>query len=73
MASTLFNPIPRTTVTNGEIIGGRTGFTLEAGRCLVSLAEIDGREYLLITGGAPSPDGNRILHLLDALYIFDQL
>jgi D-alanyl-D-alanine carboxypeptidase (penicillin-binding protein 5/6) len=73
MSSTLFRPLPRTTVTNGEIIGGRTGFTWEAGRCLISLAVIDGVEYILVTGSAPSFDDNRIKHLLDALYIFDQI
>jgi len=73
LTSTMFGLIPRTTVTNGQIIGGRTGFTLEAGRCLVSLAVIDGHEYLLVTGGAPNLPENQIKHLLDAIYIFDQI
>ena len=71
--STLFSPIPRTEVTNGEIIGGRTGFTLEAGRCLISLAVINGREYILVTGAAENTFENRIQHLLDAIFIFDQV
>jgi D-alanyl-D-alanine carboxypeptidase (penicillin-binding protein 5/6) len=73
MESTLFGPIPRTVVTNGAIIGGRTGFTWEAGRCLISLAVIDGVEYILVTGAAPNLAENRIKHLLDALYIYDQI
>lgn len=73
MKSTMFGNMPRTQVTNGEIIGGRTGFTLSAGRCLASLAVINGNEYILVTGGAPNLADNRTLHLMDALYIFDQL
>ena len=33
---------------NGIILGGKTGYTQEAGLCLASLAEVGGREYLLI-------------------------
>jgi len=73
MTSTLFRHLPRTTVKNGEILGGRTGFTPEAGRCLISLAVINGREYILATGGAENTPENQIQHLLDALYIYDQL
>ena len=73
MSSTLFANLPRQGVANGFILGGRTGFTHMAGRCLVSLAVIDGEEYLLVTGGAPNLENNRIMHLADALTIFDQL
>lgn len=46
LESTMFASIPRTTVTNGKVIGGKTGFTLEAGRYLVSLAIVNGTEYI---------------------------
>jgi len=73
LESTMFKNLPRTEVTHGEIIGGRTGFTLEAGRCLISLAKINDREYILVTAGAINSYENTIQHLLDALYIYDQL
>ena len=71
--STLFKNLPQTELTNGLIIGGRTGFTLEAGRCLISLAKINGKEYILVTGGAINTPENQIQHLLDAIYIYEQL
>ncbi len=35
------------------LIGGKTGYTRAAGRCLALLYECDGREYALITLGSP--------------------
>ena len=73
LESTMFAFLPRTRVRNGEIIGGKTGFTWEAGRCLISLGDINGREYILFTAGAENSEDNSIQHLLDAIYIYDQL
>lgn len=73
LESTMFTNLPRLNVANGMIIGGRTGFTHEAGRCLISLANIRGTEYILLTAGARNSEDNTIQHLLDALYIYDQL
>lgn len=39
-------------VENYKILGGKTGFTEEAGLCLASLAEINGHRYILVTFGA---------------------
>ena len=41
-----FNQIPYVT-------GGKTGYTEAAGRCLASVAEVEGTEYILVTVGAP--------------------
>jgi len=56
----------------GEILGGRTGFTTPAGRCMASLAT-DGRsEFILITFGIPDPDfTNTSAHVDDALVIYE--
>ena len=43
-------------VTDGEILGGKTGYTKAAGLCLASLAKVEGQEYILVTAGA---DENR--------------
>lgn len=64
------------------IIGGKTGFTEEAGQCLATLAKVEGQTYLLVTAGAgaqaagPGPDYVPILkplHVLDAATIYKQL
>jgi len=49
------------------ILGGRTGFTNEAGQCLASFAEINGERFVLVTSGAKA-NGN---HMTQALHIDD--
>ena len=60
-------------VTGGEIIGGKTGYTGEAGLCLASLAAISGREYILITTGADGNHETEQFHITDAFTVFNQL
>ena len=50
--STMFKNLSDTTVIDGKIMGGKTGFTSEAGCCLASFAEIDDIESILVTAGA---------------------
>jgi len=71
MHSTLFANAEQTTFTGGEIIGGRTGFTTPAGRCLASLATNGVDEFILITFGAPDYLENQTAHILDALMIYE--
>ena len=72
MHSTLFTFAPQTTFEGGEILGGRTGFTTPAGRCLASLATNGTDDFILITFGAPDPDfTNQTAHILDALMIYE--
>jgi D-alanyl-D-alanine carboxypeptidase (penicillin-binding protein 5/6) len=69
MLSTLFNNILSNEFEGGKIIGGRTGFTPQAGRCLASLATNGVDEYILITFGAPNEIANETAHILDAFQI----
>jgi len=71
MHSTLFTAAPQTQFEGGEILGGRTGFTTPAGRCLASLATDEIDEFILITFGARSSDSDEISHILDALMIYE--
>lgn len=50
--STMYKGMSDQSVVGGEILGGKTGFTNSAGLCLASVAEIEGREYILVTMGA---------------------
>lgn len=70
--STMFKSLPSTAVTGGEIKGGKTGYTSEAGLCLASFAEIEGREYILVTAGAPGEAGTA-RHVQDAEEIYNRL
>lgn len=69
--STMFNNLSSTEVTGGEILGGKTGFTNAAGFCLASFAEIDGREYIVVTGGASGATGAE--HVWDALEVYNRI
>ncbi len=70
--STLFKNLPDSSVTGGHIMGGKTGYTGEAGHCLASFAEIEGREYILVTAGASQKRGPTI-HIEDAKIIYNRL
>ena len=50
--STLFANISSAGFEGGSILGGKTGYTENAGQCLASLAEKCGERFILITCGA---------------------
>lgn len=64
--STLFKKLDDPTFPDGEILGGKTGYTQKARLCLASLAEKDGVLYILVTAGAPGDHQTLPYHILDA-------
>ena len=74
LASTLFASIGNSVLDNDvSILGGKTGFTDEAGHCLASFAEMDDEtEYILVTAGAFS-EVNDYTNISDAKYVYGQL
>ena len=71
--STMFKNLSDPTVTGGKILGGKTGYTSEAGHCLASFAEIEGREYIFVTAGAPGSEVNNIPHIQDAVTVYNRV
>lgn len=71
--STMFKHMSSTSVNGGEIEGGKTGYTSDAGQCLASLAKVDGTEYILVTAGAPGSSSTGSLHIEDAQYVYNQI
>lgn len=71
--STMFKYMDSTEVVGGEIIGGKTGYTEEAGLCLASLAEVDGKEYILVTAKANGTHQTEQFHILDAINVYSQI
>ena len=71
--STLFSRLDSPGFEGGLILGGKTGFTNEAGQCLASLAEKDGKKYLLITSGAYGNNQTQKLHIDDAFNIYSEI
>lgn len=68
--STMFKNLSDSAVTGGQILGGKTGYTGEAGYCLASFAEIEGVEYILVTAGAYTGTNP---HIQDAVTIYNRL
>jgi D-alanyl-D-alanine carboxypeptidase (penicillin-binding protein 5/6) len=68
--STLFANIDTPDFPDGFILGGKTGYTEEAGQCLASLAEKDGTRFILVTCGAYGDHRTRKLHIDDAFAVY---
>ena len=71
--STLFRSLNDPSVTGGRILGGKTGYTSDAGYCLASYAEIEGKEYILVTAAAPADGSDETPHIQDAVKIYNRL
>lgn len=71
--STMFQNIKNPVVNGGKILGGKTGFTDEAGLCLASLAQKNGKEYVLITAGAAGNHKSEQYNIDDAFTVYNKL
>ncbi len=71
--STLSQSLKDQTLPGREILGGKTGYTNEAGLCLASLAQIDGREYILVTAGAKGDHKTEQYNIDDAYEVYKNL
>ena len=70
MSNTLLSKIPG---AERAIVGGKTGYTPEAGLCLASLLEKNGHYFLLITTNATGNIRVEPLHVQDALRVHEAL
>ncbi len=71
--STMFKKMDSPEVNGGEIEGGKTGYTGEAGQCLASLAKVDDVEYILVTAGAPGGPSTEPYHIEDAKAVYNRI
>jgi D-alanyl-D-alanine carboxypeptidase (penicillin-binding protein 5/6) len=59
---------------DGLIVGGKTGYTGEAGQCLASYMEKGGERFILVTAAARPEDFHKqALHIDDMLMVFGAL
>lgn len=70
--STMFEKIGLTEFDGGEIIGGKTGYTQQAGLCLASLAVKNGKNYILVTTGAEGNPRSEQYNITDAFRIYGE-
>lgn len=61
------------TMSQVTLLGGKTGYTSQAGLCLASFARVGDREYLLVTAGAKGNHYTDPFHIEDALDVYGQL
>ncbi len=66
LTSTMFSRMYGDEVDTVKIISGKTGYTMEAGNCLVSYAERGQDKYIAVTAGA----ANRWNVIFDDFYIY---
>ena len=71
--STLFQNLEDQAIPGGEILGGKTGYTEEAGLCLASLARKNGQEYTLVTASAKGDHKSEQYDIDDACEVYRAL
>ena len=73
VTNTLLRELNGDEIRTGKILGGKTGYTSEAGLCLASIAEVKEKEYLLVTAGALGNHETEKYHIEDAVKAYRQL
>lgn len=74
LESTMFRKVKDPQIDGGgTLLGGKTGYTGEAGLCLASLAEVNGADYILVTMGAHGNNSTEPFHLLDAFNLYGHI
>lgn len=68
--STMFRRLENPYLNDGEILGGKTGYTGEAGLCLGSLARRGDREFIFVSTGAESSWSGEPYYITDAKQVY---
>lgn len=71
--STTFEKLNDNNIDGGKILGGKTGYTEEAGLCLASLAEVDNQEYIMISAGAQGDHHSEQYNITDAVAVYSSI
>lgn len=72
-SSRMFKNMISSELPGGEILGGKTGYTEDAGLCLASLARVNSQEYILVTVGADGSPQTEQYNIKDAFSVFSRL
>lgn len=71
--STMYKRLGDQKIIDGEILGGKTGYTDKAGLCLASLAKVGELEYILITTGAKGDHHTEQYNIIDAIAVYNSI
>lgn len=72
-SSLMFQEMEQSGVASDYILGGKTGYTSEAGLCLASVGTAGDKTYALITAKADGSHDTQPYHILDAVSVFQKL
>ena len=72
LSNTIFSFLAGADVQNGRILGGKTGYTDDAGQCLASAAQIGDTVYILVTTNAGADETGTHYNVTDAVDIYDR-
>lgn len=68
LKSTMFERVSKDGIDGVDIVGGKTGYTVQSGHCLASLAVKNGKTYIAVIGGGTS----RYTPVYDTLKFFEE-
>jgi len=71
--STMSKGLSDQNIIGGKILGGKTGYTEEAGLCLASLAQKGKQEYILVTAGAKGDNHSEQYNITDAVAVYNSI
>jgi D-alanyl-D-alanine carboxypeptidase (penicillin-binding protein 5/6) len=71
LTSSVFSRIRTASFDGGRILGGKTGWTGEAGQCLASLAEKNGNRYIFVSTGNNVEANGTAYNFEDALNAYE--
>lgn len=71
--NSMFETMEKAGIQDSYIQGGKTGFTSDAGLCLASLGEVNGKSYVLVTAHADGSHDTDPYHIMDAVSVYGQL
>lgn len=71
-SNSIFKYMTAAGIDYGEIIGGKTGYTKEAGQCLATLAQKGDKQYIFISAGADGGLKTAQYNVIDAVNIYNK-
>ena len=72
LPSRFFSRLDDEKIYGYEVLGGKTGYTGEAGLCLASWARKNNKDYILVTTGADGGPDTEQYNFSDAYYIYEK-
>ena len=70
---TIYSTLDYLNINDVKVLGGKTGFTPDAGMCLILLYEYDNKTYLWISGNAETEEFKEALHFVDAINMINEV